>query len=66
MKASEIFQRWKEEREQKRPTVVGDLLFHLANHVTEAQLENGARVLDASDFKEFLLELSVEADRRMA
>lgn len=66
MKAAEIFQRWNEERKQERPTVVGDLLVHLANHVGEAQLENGARVLDGSDFKEFLLEIANEADRRMS
>lgn len=66
MKASEIFQQWKEEREQTRPTVVGDLFFHIGNHVLEAQLETGARVLDVSDFKQFLFELANEADRRMA
>lgn len=64
MKAPEMFEHWKAERKQERLSVMGDLLFYLANHVSEPQLENGARVLDISDVKEFLFNLANEADDR--
>lgn len=37
------------------------IFLHLAEHVYEARLANGARLLDASDFKEWLVELAEEA-----
>ena len=66
MKAPDLFRQWRSEPHQERPTLTGDLLCFLSEHVLEAQLENGARVLDSTDFKEWLKVLAEEADREMA
>lgn len=62
MKPEEIIA-WLREHNVARPAQV---LRHLANSVLDAQLASGARVLDATDFKQWLGELSNEADREMA
>lgn len=47
-------------------TTWADYLRYLSRSMLDAQLNDGRRVLDATDFKVFLEELAAEAERGMA